>query len=95
MYYFSSTYGIGTIIENVDSLDICKPRIGTENSIGDDAALDLNYKGVSISCNQSFDRNILIELGGFDENFIGGYYEDADMGLRLKRSGYIFKIVCT
>jgi len=73
---------------NVDSLDICKPRIGTENSIGDDAALDLNYKGVSISCNQSFDRNILIELGGFDENFIGGYYEDADMGLRLKRSGY-------
>ena len=73
---------------NVNSLDIGNPRIGTENMIGDDASLDLNYQGVSISCNQSFDRNILIELGGFDENFVGGYYEDADLGLRLKRSGY-------
>jgi GT2 family glycosyltransferase len=69
-------------------LDINNPRIGTDNIINDDAQLDLNYSGVSISCNQSFERETLIRIGGFDENFVGGYYEDADLGLRLKKEGY-------
>lgn len=72
----------------LDKLDINTPRVGTENSIGGHASLDLDFRGVSISCNQSFDRTVLLELGGFDENFVGGYYEDADLGLRLKKLGY-------
>lgn len=72
----------------LDSLDIKNPRNGTDSIMEDDAILDLNYKGVSISCNQSFDKNVLLQIGGFDENFIGGYYEDADIGLRFRREGY-------
>lgn len=72
----------------VEELDINEPRKGTENLMTDDTLLDLDYKGVSISCNQSFDRKVLLELKGFDENYVGGYYEDADLGLRLKALGY-------
>ena len=72
----------------IDLLDIDNPRIGTDAIMDIDAKLDLDYKGSSISCNQSFDRNVLSELHGFDENFVGGYYEDADLGLRLKKLGY-------
>lgn len=73
---------------DVSKLDINKPRNGTENLMPESAGLDLDFKGVSISCNQSFDRLTLLELGGFDENFVGGYYEDADLGMRLKKASY-------
>ncbi len=73
---------------NYEHLDINTPTIGTEYIFDTDRELNLNYQGVSISCNQSFDRLTLIKLGGFDENFIGGYYEDADLGLRLKKANH-------
>jgi len=69
-------------------LDINNPKLGTVKIMDDNAELDLDYKGVSVSCNQSFERATLVKIGGFDENFIGGYYEDADLGLRLKKEGY-------
>lgn len=73
---------------DIDKLDINKPTQGTLGIMPADAKLDLDYQGVSISCNQSFDRTALLKIGGFDENFKGGYYEDADLGLRLKKMGY-------
>jgi glycosyltransferase involved in cell wall biosynthesis len=73
---------------DLELLDIDDPRKGTDSIMEDDAVLDLNYKGVSISCNQSFEKNALLKIGGFDENFIGGYYEDADIGLRFKKEGF-------
>jgi glycosyltransferase involved in cell wall biosynthesis len=73
---------------NYENLDIKNPTNGTDNLSVIDNSINLDYKGVSISCNQSFDRLTLIDLGGFDENFIGGYYEDADLGLRIRNSNH-------
>ncbi len=33
-------------------------------------------------------RNVLDEVGGFDEAFNPGYFEDDDLGIRIKRAGY-------
>ncbi|RUT46117.1 glycosyltransferase [Paenibacillus anaericanus] len=38
-------------------------------------------------------RSILDEVGGFDEHFGLGNYEDDDMSLRLIRRGYVLKVV--
>jgi len=73
---------------NYNLLDILKPEVGTVEVKEDLRNINYDYNGVSISCNQSFDRKTLIKIGGFDENFIGGYYEDADLGLRLKKQGF-------
>jgi GT2 family glycosyltransferase len=73
---------------DIKLLDINSPSLGTEIIAEQIEKIEYDYKGVSISCNQSFERQALITIGGFDENFIGGYYEDADVGLRLKKNGY-------
>jgi GT2 family glycosyltransferase len=73
---------------NYNLLDIQQPKVGTAEVKEDLNNINYDYKGVSISCNQSFERETLIKIGGFDENFIGGYYEDADLGLRLKKNGH-------
>ena len=40
-------------------------------------------------CNMSFRKDLLIKLGGFDENFIGsGFRDDTDTSLRIKKAGY-------
>ena len=84
---------IGPIYHRLQSydynlLDILQPNVGTVEVKEDLKNINYDYNGVSISCNQSFDREILLKIGGFDENFIGGYYEDADLGLRLKKQGF-------
>lgn len=40
-------------------------------------------------CNMSFRRDILIQTGGFDENFTGNaYFEETDLSIRVKKMGY-------
>lgn len=36
----------------------------------------------------AFRKNIWVELGGFDESFSPGYYEDFDLGWRARNKGY-------
>jgi GT2 family glycosyltransferase len=43
----------------------------------------------SPGCNMSYRRDVLLELNGFDENFVGSAIgEDADFGKRMIRAGY-------
>jgi len=40
-------------------------------------------------CNMSFRKDLLVGVGGFDENFMGNSFrEDADASLRIRRVGY-------
>ena len=40
-------------------------------------------------CNMSFRKDPLLQVGGFDENFMGnGFRDDTDVSLRIKRAGY-------
>jgi glycogen(starch) synthase len=42
-----------------------------------------------IGCNMSFRRDLLLRVGGFDENYTGtGYRDDADLCMRIRRLGY-------
>jgi GT2 family glycosyltransferase len=42
-----------------------------------------------IGCNMTFRRNLLLKIGGFDENFRGSCFrDDTDISLRLKRLNY-------
>ena len=42
-----------------------------------------------IGCNMSFRRELLLKVGGFDENYLGtGYRDDTDLCLRIKKLGY-------
>jgi len=42
-----------------------------------------------IGCNMSFRRELLLKVGGFDENFGGtGYRDDTDLCLRVRKLGY-------
>ena len=42
-----------------------------------------------IGCNMSFRRELLVQVEGFDENFIGtGYRDDTDLCLRIRKLGY-------
>lgn len=42
-----------------------------------------------IGCNVSFRRDALVEVGGFDENYLGtGYRDDTDVCMRIRRLGY-------
>lgn len=72
----------------IEELDILKPSIGTVENFPNENIVDTNFQGSGISCNQTFLRKILLEINGFDENFIGGYYEDTDIVNRIKKNGY-------
>lgn len=40
-------------------------------------------------CNMSFRKDLLMKIGGFDENFMGNSFrDDTDLSLRIKRIGY-------
>lgn len=42
-----------------------------------------------IGCNMSFRRELLLKVGGFDENYAGtGYRDDTDLCIRIRRLGY-------
>lgn len=42
-----------------------------------------------IGCNMSFRRNLLLKVGGFDDNYLGtGYRDDTDLCMRIRRLGY-------
>ncbi|MEM2117424.1 MAG: glycosyltransferase [Candidatus Bathyarchaeia archaeon] len=42
-----------------------------------------------IGCNMSFRRDLLLEVGGFDENYMGtSYRDDTDICMCIKRLGY-------
>lgn len=43
------------------------------------------------TCNASVDRKTLIDIGGFDEDFIEYGWEDTELGLRLRKRGYKVK----
>jgi GT2 family glycosyltransferase len=64
----------------------------------DTSALQFNFPSMSegrqdrpweafYTCNLSIDRASFTSIGGFDEQFPYAAYEDADLGLRLARSG--------
>ncbi|MBR2648188.1 MAG: glycosyltransferase family 2 protein [Sediminibacterium sp.] len=72
-----------------DALSICEPHIGTENFMHGIDNVIVGFNGPAITCNQSFLKMALISVNGFDENFAGGYYEDADLGLRVTKEGYL------
>jgi histidinol-phosphate phosphatase family protein len=40
------------------------------------------------TADMAYRRRVLVEVGGFDERFPRAYREDADLGLRVVRSGY-------
>lgn len=73
---------------DIDKLDVFNPHIGTVENFPNQNKIDTNFIGSGISCNQTYLRKILLEVNGFDENFIGGYYEDADIINRIKEKGY-------
>lgn len=73
---------------NILSLSLVEPSIGTDNHMHGQVELIEDYRGPAITCNQSFLRAVLHQVRGFDENFLGGYYEDADLGLRVIKNGY-------
>lgn len=47
---------------------------------------------VSMFCS-GFRKSVWLKLHGLDEDFGRGYYEDADFGLRLKKSGYQLRLL--
>lgn len=50
----------------------------------------INKKDFTFSAgNGAFDRKKLIELGGFDEIYLPGRYEDVDLCFRAWKSGYV------
>lgn len=52
-------------------------------------AKDLVKVDSFIGCNMSFRREILLKVGGFDENYTGtGYRDDTDLCMRIRRLGY-------
>jgi GT2 family glycosyltransferase len=73
---------------DLEQLDISKPNIGTIENFPNENKIDINFKGSGISCNQTYLRKVLLEINGFDENFIGGYYEDADIVNRIRARQY-------
>lgn len=73
---------------DINTLDIKNPEIGTFNPFSNLKEINTNFILDSISCNQSFELNAIKSIGGFDENYKGGYYEDSDIGIRFRRKGY-------
>ncbi|MFH1454438.1 MAG: glycosyltransferase [Armatimonadota bacterium] len=43
------------------------------------------------TCNASVDRQVLLDIGGFDENFTEYGWEDTEIGLRMRNRGYKVK----
>ncbi len=73
---------------DINELDVSKPEIGTFNPFSYLKKIETNFMLDSISCNQGFDLKSIKSIGGFDENFKGGYYEDSDLGIRFRNKGY-------
>jgi GT2 family glycosyltransferase len=73
---------------SIESLDLNFPNINTNENFSYCNNIDIDFKGPGISCNQSFKRITLLEVFGFDENFHGGYFEDADLVNRIRNKGY-------
>jgi GT2 family glycosyltransferase len=73
---------------SIDLLNIDEPDLYTNDPFYNKENIETNYTGPGISCNQSYLRKILLEVRGFDENFKGGYYEDADLANRIRNNGY-------
>lgn len=72
----------------IENLDIKFPNIGTNENFENDNEISYNFLGSGVSCNQTYLRNVLIEIKGFDQNFAGGYFEDADIVNRIREKGY-------
>jgi GT2 family glycosyltransferase len=78
----------GATLSSVDSLAaVQQAKLHTGELLIWD--LDAEYSPLfAPGCNASYKREKLVELGGFDENFIGSSYgEDAEMSHRVKASG--------
>jgi GT2 family glycosyltransferase len=73
---------------DISNLDIDSPMLGTHENFPDDNEINFNFQGSGVSCNQTYLRNVLIEIKGFDQNFAGGYFEDADIVNRIRKKGY-------
>ena len=71
----------------VDNMNIKTPFLGTTPCFNLNN-IELDFKGSGISCNQTYLKKILIKVRGFDENFVGGYYEDDDIIRRIRRLGF-------
>ena len=74
--------------EDYENLDISEPTRGTIDLFPDTNEITLDFKGFGVSCNQSYTKQSLLEVRGFDENFQGGYYEDADIINRIRKNGH-------
>jgi GT2 family glycosyltransferase len=77
--YVPGKYGaIGKVFDN--GLVLGNFDIPTQHPIDVDTLM---------GCNMSFRRDLLLKVGGFDENFRGSCYrDDTDLSLRLKRLNY-------
>lgn len=73
---------------NIDLLNIDKPDLYTNDPFYNKENIETDYTGPGISCNQSYLKKVLLEVRGFDENFKGGYFEDADLTNRIRDKGY-------
>lgn len=69
-----------------------KPNISLEKQdiIQQNYAVRMERIRYLVSANHSIRRNVMLEMGGYDEGFEGRTYanEDGDLGLRLYKQGY-------
>lgn len=93
MYNYGVSSVIGKIYNRNDNFNYMKltidnPKLGTIDLFPDENRVNYDFLGFGVSCNQSYLRKVLLEVQGFDENFEGGYYEDADIIDRIRKKGY-------
>lgn len=64
----------------------------TFNSLSYNLASQLYPWVMTVTCNLSVPRDLLLRAGGFDENFDKWGYEDLEIGYRLFKSGAVFVV---
>lgn len=60
-------------------------------TLNDGAKLQDYSMAFFCTCNASVNKKVLLDIGGFDEDFIDYGWEDTELGLRLRNLGYKVK----
>lgn len=69
--------------------DVGKVRLDGEVISNFDLCREVREVDTFVGCNMSFRRNVIEEVKGFDENYIGiAYREETDLCWRIKQKGY-------
>lgn len=70
----------------VDSLMIEDRERGTKEHFGNRNpwALVIGWEDIMVGCNHAIRRQVVLDVGGYDEGIVGGYYEDSEISYRLR-----------